>query len=168
MLNNKNSITDKLFINVCSDENVEDAQPGTGNQSGQIPWAVPFSTSKPRSDVDKAGNACVVYDVIFHPNVIKKTFNNYQFRNMVNTTALEGLESNFGIRLDRKRMRFPKLKFKGAVHISVIRKAMNDHEKVINDQNKVKNDQEKVIQGDHEDKKTELKTKEPKYVIKYR
>ena len=94
---------------------------------------------------------------------------------MVNTTALEGLESNFGIRLDRKRMRFPKLKFKGAVHISVIRKAMNDHEKVmhdqqkvINDQNKVKNDQEKVIQGDHEDKKTELKTKEPKYVIKYR
>ena len=106
----------KVFINICSDENIQDAHEATAAKQdprGRIPWAVPFSTSKPRRDVDKAGQGCVVYDVIFHPNTVKKTQENFQFREMVNVTALEGLEKAFNFKLDRKRLRFPKLKFKG-------------------------------------------------------
>ena len=72
--------TGKVFINVCSDENVEDAKEMKADWQGRIPWAVPYSTTKPRRDVDKAGEQCIVYDVLFHPNVIKKTQDNVMFR----------------------------------------------------------------------------------------
>ena len=72
--------TGKVFINVCSDANVEDAKELKADKQGRIPWAVPYSTSKPRRDVDKAGEQCIVYDVLFHPNVIKKTQDNFMFR----------------------------------------------------------------------------------------
>ena len=70
-----------------------------------------------------------MYDVIFHPNVLKKAAGNYQFREMVNLTALDGLEKFFDIKLDRKRLRFPKLKFKGSSHASVVRRPMTEDEK---------------------------------------
>merc|ERR1712018_666541 len=78
---------------------------------------------------DKAGQNCMVYDVIFNPNVIKETQNNYNFRDMVNSTALEGVEKAFKLKLDRKRLRFPRLQFKGSVHTSVVRRPMSDQEK---------------------------------------
>ena len=70
-----------------------------------------------------------MYDVIFHPNVLKKAAGNFQFREMVNLTALDGLEKFFDIKLDRKRLRFPKLKFKGSSHASVVRRPMTEDEK---------------------------------------
>ena len=79
--------TGKVFINVCSDENVEDAKEMKADWQGRIPWAVPYSTTKPRRDVDKAGEQCIVYDVLFHPNVIKKTQDNVMFRWVKKKTA---------------------------------------------------------------------------------
>ena len=105
------------------------------DEQGRIPWAIPFSSSKPRRDVDKAGQKCVVYDVIFHPNVVKRASDNFQFRQMVNVTALDGLENFFDIKLDRKRLRFPKLKFKGSTHVSVLRKPMTEDERKAYNQN---------------------------------
>ena len=70
----------KVFVNVCAEANVEDAKEMKADSQGRIPWAVPYSTTKPRRDVDKAGEQCVVYDVLFHPNVIKKTQDNVMFR----------------------------------------------------------------------------------------
>ena len=171
--NNKTG-SDKVFINVCSDENVEDASADfkARGSTGQVPWSVPFSTSKPRQDVDKSGLVCTVYDVIFHPNVIKKTASNFQFRQMVNTTALEGIEKAFGLKLDRKRMRFPKLKFKGSSHLSVIRNKIEDEgvetsEKTVLDDSGLGSSQaqeHRVLVCEKQD----VGTKEPKYVIKYR
>ena len=104
-------------MNVCSDENIKDASPRTDVKKsvskGRIAWAIPYSTTKPRRDLDKAGQKCMVYDVIFNPNVIKRTQTNFGFRDMVNTTALEGVENAFKLKLDRKRLRFPRLQFKG-------------------------------------------------------
>ena len=110
------SFLGKVFINVCSDINIEDAKPRSDTKpdsKGRIAWAIPYSTSKPRRDVDKAGQNCMVYDVIFNPNVIKQTEVNFNFREMVNSTALEGVEKAFKLKLDRKRLRFPRLHFKG-------------------------------------------------------
>merc|ERR1711988_144973 len=122
----------KIFINVCSDPNISDASPRSDvkpDNKGRIAWAIPYSTSKPRRDLDKAGQNCMVYDVIFNPNVIKETQSNYNFRDMVNSTALEGVEKAFKLKLDRKRLRFPRLQFKGSVHTSVVRRPMSDQEK---------------------------------------
>ena len=51
---------------------------------------------------------------------------------MVNLTALDGLEKFFDIKLDRKRVRFPKMHpmFKGSTHVSVIRRPMTENEKM--------------------------------------
>ena len=115
----------KVFVNVCAEENIGDASTSApASPEGRIPWALPYSTSKPRRDVDKAGGMCMVYDVLFHPNVIAKAEASFAFRDMVNATALEGIEKAFGLKLDRKRLRFPKLKFKGSVHTTVIRKEL--------------------------------------------
>lgn len=67
----------KVFVNVCADANVDDAHPlpNTKDSHGRIAWAVPHSTSKPRRDVDKAGEQCIVFDVIFNPNVIGEISN---------------------------------------------------------------------------------------------
>ena len=112
----------KIFINVCSDPNISDASPRSDvkpDNKGRIAWAIPYSTSKPRRDLDKAGQNCMVYDVIFNPNVIKETQSNYNFRDMVNSTALEGVEKAFKLKLDRKRLRFPRLQFKGAYDLLI-------------------------------------------------
>ena len=64
---------------------------------------------------------------------------------MVNLTALDGLEKFFDIKLDRKRVRFPKMHpmFKGSTHASVIRRPMTENEKMAYQKStKSKNNQE--------------------------
>ncbi|KAJ8935310.1 hypothetical protein NQ318_010375 [Aromia moschata] len=41
---------------------------------------------------------------------------NKAFRTMVNTTALEAVETSFDVKLDKKNLRFPKLSYKGLAH----------------------------------------------------
>lgn len=161
----------KLFINVCSDPNIKDAQPKTDvkDNRGRIAWAIPYSTSKARRDLDKAGQNCMVYDVIFNPNVIKRTQTNFNFREIVNSTALEGVENAFKLKLDRKRLRFPRLQFKGSVHTSVIRRAMTDQEKDDQKSKNVENNSKSKDLGPKPEKQSSSPpTKEPQYVIKYR
>ena len=137
-----------------------------------------------------------MYDVIFHPNVLKKAAGNFQFREMVNLTALDGLEKFFDIKLDRKRLRFPKLKFKGSSHASVVRRPMTEDEKKAYHQKypdnlsekaeskkqyenledeesipkKASEISEKLEKSSIQDHKNDEKTNtlQPKYVIKYR
>ena len=139
-----------------------------------------------------------MYDVIFHPNVLKKAAGNFQFREMVNLTALDGLEKFFDIKLDRKRLRFPKLKFKGSSHASVVRRPMTEDEKKayhqkypdnLSSQNKAESSKKQYHEKNLEDEESipkkaseisekleksmkicdeKTNTLQPKYVIKYR
>jgi dynein assembly factor 2 len=52
--------------------------------------------------------------------------NNAQFKKMLNSTALDAVEDNFGVQLDRKNMKFPKMKYKGSPIPTVIRKKMEN------------------------------------------
>jgi dynein assembly factor 2 len=92
----KNRSSEKIFINVCSDENV--AKPASkravepaGGQKG-VHWSIPYSLTKARRDVDKSGLSCLVYDVIFHPNALAMAEKNAAMRGLVNDTALEAVE----------------------------------------------------------------------------
>jgi len=99
-----------------------------------------------------------VYDVLFHPNVILKTTQDFMFRKLVNTTALEGVESAFNLKLDRHRLRFPKMKFKGSPRLTIVRKPMSEAEKAAY-----------KIEPAPSEKLEKLEEKpEPEYELKYR
>ncbi len=121
----------KVFVNVCSNENI--GKPELKKAAGSVGahWSIPYSTSKPRRDVDKAGANCTVYDVLFHPESVAMADRNQAFRRMINSTALEGIENAFKLQLDRKRLRFPKLKFKGSFHTTVLRRPLQAGDKFV-------------------------------------
>jgi dynein assembly factor 2 len=62
---------EKIFINVCSSPDVEQAS--VKKNKGQH-WTIPhiLLTSTYRMDTDKSGNACRVQDVVFHPATLTK------------------------------------------------------------------------------------------------
>lgn len=118
----------KAFVNLCTNSNV--AQPtcerAVDGEGGDCPqqgfrWSLPYSISPPREDLDRAGRRCVVYDVLFHPFVLRMARANPRFQKMVENTAMDGLETHFAIKFDRNNVRHPKLKFKGYPTATVIR-----------------------------------------------
>jgi dynein assembly factor 2 len=89
-------------------------------------WSLPFTQAPPRDDADKNGNQCVVFDVVFHPDTYHLAENSAQFRKMLNNTALDADEDNFDVQLDRKNLKFPKMKYKGSPIPTVIRKKIEN------------------------------------------
>jgi dynein assembly factor 2 len=67
-----------------------------------------------------------VFDVVFHPDTYHLAENNAQFKKMLNNTALDAVEDNFDVQLDRKNLKFPKMKYKGSPIPTVIRKKMEN------------------------------------------
>jgi len=141
----------KVFVNICSDPSIGKAENCQGvdpvsNKSG-VNWSIPYSVTGSRKDVDKAGKMCEVYDVIFHPGTLELASNNVSLMGLINDIALDAVEKAGSVALDRKKISFPKMKFKGVFHPTVIR----------NGNNKAKQDDNP--------KKSEAKI--PKYTIKY-
>lgn len=64
----------KAFINICQSEAVEKAssKPALGKVHGED-WSIPFSLSPGREDLDKSGQRCMVYDVVYHPETFEKS-----------------------------------------------------------------------------------------------
>ncbi|XP_067012412.2 protein kintoun [Anabrus simplex] len=114
----------KAFINICICDKIGKPASTAGNRSGTDGrnWSIPYSLVKPREDLDKNGKRCFVYDVVFHPETHRLAASNPQFKNAVNLTALDAIENNLGVKLDRKNLKFPKLGYKGAPLPSMIRK----------------------------------------------
>lgn len=115
---------EKAFINICANENVSKPTSTIGVVDGAQGrhWTVPHTLAPPRHDYDKKLIKCQVFDVVFHPETLNLAHKFKAFRDMVNKTACDAVESNFDVVLDRKNLKFPKLQFKGLAHASVIRK----------------------------------------------
>ncbi|CAH1153895.1 unnamed protein product [Phaedon cochleariae] len=114
----------KAFINISINEHVTKPTSSPAVQHGErgLHWSLPYSLSQPREDFDKNRVPCMVYDVVFHPDTIHLAKNNNAFHDTVNNTALDAIESSFGVILDKKNLKFPKLAYKGVPNASVIRK----------------------------------------------
>ena len=71
---------------------------------------------------------------------------------MVNLTALDGLGKFFDIKLDRKRVKFPKMHpmFKGSTHVSVIRRPMTENEKMAYQKSKSKYQENSIAEAGSE------------------
>lgn len=123
----------KAYINICYNENV--GQPSS--EQGRLPngevgrnWQIPHMLSQPRDDFaknDKTATLCTVYDVIFHPYTLFLASKNVSFRDMVTQTSMDSVENKFGLNLDRKNVKYLKMKFKGSnVRPPVIRKPIEN------------------------------------------
>jgi len=122
--------TNKLFINICSEIQVERPVSVSGSQGGQsgLCWSIPYSLSQPREDVDRSGKACTVFDVIFHPDTLYLAEKDQRIKGLVHSTAFDALETSFNVKVDQSSVKFPNLKFKGVFRPTVIRKPLKNNQ----------------------------------------
>jgi len=117
----------KVFINICTDSNIggPTSKVETVEGKGQgLQWSIPYSQSQPREDIDRNGDKCMVYDVIFHPDSLYLGQKDIRMKDLLHSTALDALERAFNVRCDRSNIKFPKMKFKGMFRPTIIRKPL--------------------------------------------
>lgn len=113
----------KAFINICTSDKIgKPTSKKHKNEEGKrgLNWQIPHSFAPPREDFDKAKETCMVYDVVFHPDTYRMT-SNPNFLKLVEDTAVDGVERQFDVKLDRNNIRRPKMKCKGKPVATVIR-----------------------------------------------
>ncbi|KAF7275079.1 hypothetical protein GWI33_012205 [Rhynchophorus ferrugineus] len=113
----------KGFINICSNSNINkpSSTPTTKEGTRGLQWSLPHSLSPPHEDLDNKGVRCQVFDVLFHPDALHLAYKNAGFRSLLNNTAVEAVESNFNVELDKKNLKFPKLNYKGMKRACIMR-----------------------------------------------
>lgn len=122
--------TQKCFINICANEKV--GKPSSewgvskGGRRGQC-WSLPHSLHPGRKDTDSKGNKIMIFDVIFHPDTLHIASKNRRFMDMVDSTAIQGIQDAFKVTLDKNNVREMKTKYKGTPQPCVIRRAIPGH-----------------------------------------
>ncbi|XP_060528100.1 protein kintoun [Cylas formicarius] len=130
--------TQKGFINISSNQNIGQPTSNPCIKEGVkgLQWSLPHSLSPPREDTDNKGVRCQVYDVLFHPDTIHLASKNLAFRSLVNNVALDAVETNFHVKLDKKNLKFPKMSYKGFPQASIVRKPSETKPLAINSEDK--------------------------------
>ncbi|CAL8290528.1 unnamed protein product [Gadus morhua 'NCC'] len=115
----------KCFVNICANEKVGKCEFKWGvsddGKRGQH-WSLPHSLHPGRPERDPKGNKFMIYDVIFHPDTIHMASKNREFMDMVDSTAIQGIQDGFKVRLDQNNVKVLATKYKGTPQPSVIRK----------------------------------------------
>jgi dynein assembly factor 2, axonemal len=115
----------KTFINIATNDKIEKPSSASAtNSDGQrgLTWSLPYTLAPPRRDMDKKSQMCHVYDVVFHSDALHLASRNASFRKLVNDTALDAVEKEHKVKLDRANLKFPKISYKGLAKPTVIRK----------------------------------------------
>lgn len=146
----------KTFINICSNDNI--GVPLSTKQGSGLNWQVPYVLAPPRLDFDKKQEKCNVYDVVFHPDSIELGKKNKDFKQLLLDTALNGIEQNFKVTLDKVNLKFPKISFKGSVHPTVLRRKSESKSKPSKEGPDIEEDElvQKLYGDNQELNKTEL------------
>jgi len=116
----------KCFINIASSVHVErpNNEVSVNSQTGErgLSWSIPMAQTPPRDDFDAKNKLCKVFDVVFHPDALHLGKRNAQFKQCLLDTALDGVEREYHVKLDRANLKYPKLDYKGIARPTVIRK----------------------------------------------
>ncbi|XP_017078700.1 protein kintoun [Drosophila eugracilis] len=116
----------KCFINIAGSTEIERPKnevatdPSNGRRG--LSWSIPMAQTSSRDDCDAKNNHCKVFDVVFHPDALHLAKRNKEFRQCLIDTALDAVEREFKVALDRANLKFPKLDYKGIARPTVIRK----------------------------------------------
>lgn len=89
----------KCFLNISKNEVVARPSSAPSYEQGHrgLQWSIPYTLIPPRDDLDKKNVRCMVFDVVFHPDTIYLASKNARFREIVNNTAMDGVENNFKV-----------------------------------------------------------------------
>lgn len=115
----------RCFVNVCSNSLVglpsSRPGPGRGGTAAGSHWSLPYSLAPGRPYAGRNGARYTVYDVVFHPEALALAQSHERFREMLDATALEAVEQQFGVKLDRRNAKTLKIKYKGTPEAAVLR-----------------------------------------------
>ncbi|XP_074548915.1 protein kintoun [Halichoeres trimaculatus] len=115
----------KCFINICSSEKVSKPEFQWGvsedGHRGQC-WSLPHSLHPGKENTDTKGKKVIIYDVVFHPDTLHIARKDKRFMDMVESTAIEGIQKTFKVTLDKNNVRELSTKYKGTPQPCVIRK----------------------------------------------
>ncbi|XP_060031042.1 protein kintoun isoform X3 [Erinaceus europaeus] len=113
----------RCFVNVCSNELVgaPSSRPGPGSATSGSEWSLPYSLAPGREYAGGSGTRYTVYDVVFHPDALALARRHARFRQMLDITALEAVERQFGVTLDCRNAKTLKIKYKGTPDAAVLR-----------------------------------------------
>ena len=153
----------KAFINICKNDNI--AKPSSekkvvpGGVAG-LSWSIPHSFAPPRDDLDNHGKKCKVYDFVVHPDTYRMAETNVRFKQMLHDTAIDGIEKQFQVIVDRKNLKFPKINFKGTATPTVIRTRSDGSTSKSGNTNTDSNDILNQFPYPYDDKTTKEKSEE--------
>jgi hypothetical protein len=83
----------KLFVNIVSSDKIA-APTKTSTSQGQN-WSLPYSLGPPHMEKDKGGEAVPAFDCCFHPEALLLSNRSKQFRDLLVSTALSGIDEAF-------------------------------------------------------------------------
>ncbi|KAJ3234225.1 PIH1 domain-containing protein 1 [Chytriomyces hyalinus] len=118
----------KVFINLC--HSTEIPPPPTMDyeevsramlESDNVSFKVPLSLSAPKTDKDKAGKVCLVFDAACNTSPFQQAQKDGSFHAFMVTLCCEWVEAKHELVLSRD-ISFPKLKSKGEISTHTIRK----------------------------------------------
>ena len=120
----------KCFINICSNDLIDKPEyrpeRGINGRIGQQ-WSVPYSLTPARPDMDSKGNKYMIFDVIFNPDALHIAGENDRFMKLVESTAIQGIQDRFKVKIDETNVKVLKIKYKGVPNATVIRKPIPSH-----------------------------------------
>ena len=122
----------KVFVNVCKHERIAEPIPldedvvsperdADDNNKDAVKFKIPLSCGVGRSDVDKGGKSCKVYDVIVNPNTIRKCSEDSEFRRFVAALCMSWIQQKSEPSLNVDEFKNVNLKVKGVPEAQRIR-----------------------------------------------
>ncbi|CAF1659446.1 unnamed protein product [Adineta ricciae] len=101
-MNEDETTEEKVFINVCTSSQISAPREITEEELIEIVksedpgrYRVPISLGEPMADLDKHGQACVIFTVIIHPDFYRRAYNSQTFMNFLLMLIYEGLENKY-------------------------------------------------------------------------
>jgi dynein assembly factor 2 len=92
-----------------------------GPRYGQM-WSIPYSLTPPRDDADKTNQKITIIDAIFNSSTYEKAQKEPSFNALLESTALDSIENDLKLKIDKKRVKRMKQPYKGTPHPAVVRK----------------------------------------------
>jgi len=108
----------KVFVNVCKRDSIDKPSPAKqivrGGRCG-LSWTVPHTLTEQtvNGSHSQYKQAYRVFDFHVHPDACRMAETNSRFKNMLNELAIGAVAGEYNVRVNVRKLQFPKLKYKG-------------------------------------------------------